>query len=203
MINIARHYLNSGTDGKRDVMDYYNALCAALVPRERRYYIRPGDDWCAAFVSVVAHKAGIRDGFPFEVSTYYQVARLRNAGRFFEDSGEAMDNDLAFFDWNGSGTPNHVGIVVATDGGMLETIEGNKGDKVAFRRVSLGDRAILGYGRVPSGVDAEDVETIDYMARCVIRGQYGSGQRRREALGRDYEAVQARVNELLAAKRNG
>lgn len=202
MINIARHYLNSGSDGKRDIMDYYNALCAPLVPRNRRYYIKPSDDWCAAFVSVVAHKAGIREGFPFEVSTYYQVGRLKNAGRFFRDAADALENDLVYFDWNHSGTPNHVGIVVATDGGQLETIEGNKGDRVAFRRLPLDSPFILGYGRVPDGVDVEDVATVDYMARSVIRGQYGSGKHRREALGRDYEPVQARVNEILAAKRN-
>lgn len=203
MINFARQYLNSGADGKRDILDYYNAFCVDLVPRNRRYYIKYSDDWCAAFVSVMAHKAKVGDGFPYEVSTYYQVAmlKLNNARRFFTDPDEAMEGDLVFFDWNHSGTPNHVGLVVATDGGMLETIEGNKGDKVAFRRVPLDSLSILGYGRVPSGVDVEDGHTIDYMARSAIRGQYGSGERRREALGRDYEIVQARVNEILAAKR--
>lgn len=201
MINHARHYLNSGEDGKRDIMDYYNALCVPLVPRNRRYYIKPNDEWCAAFTSVMAHKSGIRDGFPFEVSTYYQKGTLENWGKFCQWP-DAMENDLAFFDWNHSGTPDHVGIVVSLDGGQLETIEGNKGDKVAFRRLPLDSPFILGFGRVPSGVDAEDVPTIDYMARCVIRGQYGSGAKRRELLGRDYEPVQARVNEILAAKRN-
>lgn len=197
MINRARHYLNSGEDGKRDIRDYYNAFCAALVEPSRRYYIMPGDEWCAAFVSVVAHQSGVIDGFPFEVSTYYQKAMLENAGDLFADPGEAMAGDLAFFDWNGSGTPQHVGIVVATDGGMLETIEGNRDNRVAFRRVNLADPVILGYGRVPQGVDREDGDTIDYMARCAIRGQYGNGEARREALGRDYELVQARVNELM------
>lgn len=201
MINFARQYLNSGTDGKRDILDYYNAFCADLVPRNRRYYIKYSDDWCAAFVSVMAHKAGIREKFPFEVSTYYQAAMLRNAGAFCRGACDVLEGDLTYFDWNHSGTPDHVGIVVATDGGMLETIEGNKGGKVAFRRIPLDSPFILGYGRVPSGVDVEDGPAIDYMARSAIRGQYGSGERRREALGRDYEIVQARVNEILAAKR--
>lgn len=39
---------------------------------------------------------------------------------------------------------------------------------------------------------------IDALARAVIRGEYGDGDARRAALGSSYEAVQNRVNELLA-----
>lgn len=38
---------------------------------------------------------------------------------------------------------------------------------------------------------------IDAAAKDVIRGKYGNGQERKDALGEDYEAVQKRVNELL------
>ena len=39
---------------------------------------------------------------------------------------------------------------------------------------------------------------IDALARAVIRGEYGDGDARRCALGSNYDAVQKRVNELLA-----
>lgn len=38
---------------------------------------------------------------------------------------------------------------------------------------------------------------IDALAAAVIRGDYGVGEERRAALGDNYDAVQARVNELL------
>lgn len=47
---------------------------------------------------------------------------------------------------------------------------------------------------------SEAVETIDEMAQKVIRGDYGNGEERRqalEALGYSYERIQNRVNELL------
>lgn len=197
MINIARHYLGSGTAGKKEILEYYNQHCFPLVPDNRKYRIKFSDDWCAAFVSVVAHKAGIRGDFPFEVSTYYQLARVKNAGNFFTGSKNAMDNDLVFFDWNGSGTPQHVGIVISVVGNILETIEGNKGDAVAMRRMVADSRFIMGYSRPPTGVDIEDEPTIEYMARQAIAGVYGNGKARRRLLGDDYDIVQERINQLL------
>ena len=38
---------------------------------------------------------------------------------------------------------------------------------------------------------------IDALAAAVIRGEYGDGEARRAALGDNYDAVQARVNELV------
>ena len=39
---------------------------------------------------------------------------------------------------------------------------------------------------------------IDTLARSVIAGNYGNGQARKKALGTHYDAVQARVNQILA-----
>lgn len=42
-------------------------------------------------------------------------------------------------------------------------------------------------------------KSIDTLAREVIAGKYGNGDSRRSALGSKYDAVQARVNQILAA----
>lgn len=42
--------------------------------------------------------------------------------------------------------------------------------------------------------------SIDQMARDVIAGKYGNGDQRKAALGSNYAAVQARVNEILSGK---
>jgi len=44
---------------------------------------------------------------------------------------------------------------------------------------------------------AENPDNIDELARDVIRGKYGNGNERKEALGDKYDAVQKRVNEML------
>lgn len=201
MLNHARHYLNSGEDGKRDIIDYYNAYCVEFVPDNRKYFIDFDDDWCAAFVSVMAHKSGIRAGFPFEVSTYYQFKWAQENTGAFRKADDALDNDLVFFDWDGNGQPDHVGIVVNSFQGDIESIEGNKGDKVAYRKLPWYSPYILGFVRTPTPIDKEDEPTIDFMARCALMGRYGVGDRRREVLGDDYGVVQRRVNELIAEKR--
>lgn len=39
--------------------------------------------------------------------------------------------------------------------------------------------------------------TIDDLAKRVIDGEFGNGEARKKALGKHYDAVQKRVNELL------
>ena len=43
----------------------------------------------------------------------------------------------------------------------------------------------------------EDRSDTDSMALKVIRGDYGNGQDRKDALGEDYQRIQSRVNELM------
>lgn len=71
------------------------------------------------------------------------------------------------------------------------------------RRAALGStydavqarvNEILGAGGSDGGSGGAD---IDALARAVIRGEYGNGKERRLRLGSLYDAVQARVNEIL------
>ena len=75
------------------------------------------------------------------------------------------------------------------------------------RRAALGSRysevqaevnRILAGGSSSAPVQpaAPDIEAL---AQAVIRGDYGNGDDRRAALGASYDAVQARVNEILGA----
>lgn len=73
------------------------------------------------------------------------------------------------------------------------------------RKAALGSRydevqaevnRILGGGGSSSGSSSVD---IDQLARDVIAGKYGNGDARKQALGANYDAVQARVNEMLGS----
>ena len=78
------------------------------------------------------------------------------------------------------------------------------------RRAALGsrydevqaevNRILAGGSSAPAQPAAPDV---DALARAVIRGDYGNGDARRAALGANYDAVQARVNEILGAGGSG
>ena len=74
------------------------------------------------------------------------------------------------------------------------------------RKAALGDRysevqaevnrILSGGGESGSGGSSQPVD-IDDLARRVINGEFGNGGDRRNALGSNYDAVQARVNEML------
>lgn len=74
----------------------------------------------------------------------------------------------------------------------------------AARKAALGDRyaevqarvnEMLGAGGSGGASGGAD---IDALARAVIRGDYGNGAERKRRLGSLYDAVQARVNEMLS-----
>ena len=58
----------------------------------------------------------------------------------------------------------------------------------------------VGGGSAPAKPAAPN---IDQLARDVIAGKYGTGDARKKALGANYDAVQARVNQLLGAGGGG
>lgn len=103
------------------------------------------------------------------------------------------------------------GTTAAAPGGTVpelarRVIAGEFGNGDA-RRAALGSRysevqaevnriLIGGSSSAPAQPAAPDIEAL---AQAVIRGDYGNGDERRAALGASYEAVQARVNEILGA----
>lgn len=104
--------LESGGNNKGDVTKYPEA------------FGRRAEKYCADFVSWVCTQAGI----PLD---QYNCETLKNA---MEDQGkfktsDPKPGDLVFFDWDGDGTADHVGIVKSVNAdGTLTTIEGNTGD---------------------------------------------------------------------------
>ncbi|RHP77773.1 CHAP domain-containing protein [Coprobacillus sp. OF03-2AA] len=56
--------------------------------------------------------------------------------------------DIIFFDWNGDGHVQHVGIVEKVENDKVYTIEGNSKDEVRNKNYSLTNKSIYGYGSV-------------------------------------------------------
>ena len=78
------------------------------------------------------------------------------------------------------------------------------------RRAALGsryDEVQAEVNRIQAGGSSAPAQPaapdVDALARAVIRGDYGNGDARRAALGANYDAVQARVNEILGAGGSG
>ena len=105
--------------------------------------------WCCAFVWWVFKEAGLSELFYGGDKTAYcptLMSWFKSKGQFYKSNYQA--GDIIFFRLsgrNGSGQPDHVGIVEKNNGdGTYTIIDGNYGNKVSRRTVS---RDILGCGR--------------------------------------------------------
>lgn len=149
MIKTAEQYVGVDKAGKSRLFDYYNQNCYPLVEPTRKYRMKPGDNWCAMFTSVIAHKEGMgSDVFPYEVSVMQQLKWAQANGRFTRDAAQTKPGDLVLYTWKQNGHCDHVGMLVSRKGGSLVVLEGNKSDTVGYRTVSEASKSIHGYVRI-------------------------------------------------------
>lgn len=106
-------------------------------------------NWCAIFVSWCANESGImNNSIPiFSLCTdgekwYKEHSKWKNKS-YIPQTG-----DIIFFDWNGDGHVQHVGIVEKVENDKVYTIEGNSKDEVRNKNYSLTNKSIYGYGSV-------------------------------------------------------
>ena len=90
-------------------------------------------------ISIADAEVGYREGANNHTKSYASVALYKKAGRWTQTPHRG---DQIFF--GGSG---HTGIVTGVAGGIVNTIEGNKGDKVTRCSYSKSSPSIIGYGR--------------------------------------------------------
>jgi len=152
LVKVAEQYLGANLGVKKGLIEYYNRYCYPLVRDERKYKMALEDNWCAMFVSVVAHKAGYAPAqFPYEVSVYYQCEIARQWGAFYAGLDGVSEGDLIVYDWLNNGGYDHVGIIKTLGEKHIITIEGNYSDTVKHRTLNRASRAIKGFIRL-SGV---------------------------------------------------
>lgn len=103
-------------------------------------------EWCAAFVSWTYAEMGKSGPYFLSCNSEgkaYFMARGRWAWRGYED---IAPGDSIFFDWDGDGSADHVGLVLGTDGENVYTIEGNRDDVCVTLSYPADYEKILGYG---------------------------------------------------------
>ena len=89
-----------------------------------------------AVVLVVPKFAGCVDGANW----------FKSNGKWQDRTYEPKAGDIIFFDWEGDGTTDHVGIVEKCENGTVYTVEGNSGDACKQIQYAVGSSNIYGYG---------------------------------------------------------
>ena len=105
-------------------------------------------EWCACFVSWCADQCGY-----IESGIIPKFAGCVDGANWFKGNGQWQDRnyepqagDIIFFDWEGDGETDHVGIVEKCENGVVYTVEGNSGDTCRQNQYTVGSSSIYGYG---------------------------------------------------------
>lgn len=137
------------SDGShKKIIDLYNSH----KPLAQGYKMKYTDAWCACYVSAMAIGCGLEDIIPLEVSCGRYITLAKNMGIWVEsDRYTPKMGDLILYDWDDTGSgdattgADHIGIVVSVTGKTIKVIEGNNGDKVAYRTIQVNGRYIRGF----------------------------------------------------------
>ena len=102
-------------------------------------------EWCACFVSWCADQCGyIESGIIPKFAGCVDGANwFKGNGQWQDRSYEPSAGDIIFFDWEGDGETDHVGIVEKCENGVVYTVEGNSGDACRQNQYTVGSSSIV------------------------------------------------------------
>ena len=105
-------------------------------------------EWCACFVSWCEAQCGyIKEGITPKFAACDDGAAWFKSKKQWQKAGyKPMPGDIIFFDWQGDGHPDHVGIVEKCDGNTVFTIEGNSSDQCKRCNYAVKSKLIYGFG---------------------------------------------------------
>lgn len=189
----------------KTIIDIYNNH----KPLALGYKVKYTDSWCDVTVSAGAIKSNNVDIIGTECGCERHIAIFKEKGIWIEDGTiTPKRGDIILYNWDDSVQPNdgfsdHIGVVVSVSGNQIKVIEGNKGNAVSYRYITVGNGNIRGYARPKyTGSSTSTPSTgksVEEVAREVLAGKWGNGDDRKnrlEAAGYNYLQVQAKVNEL-------
>lgn len=149
VLEVALSYLGQGETPARSNAGPFVARClAGAVRGGRKVGLRSGN-WCAAFVGLCDSEAGVSRTWRCAVHELVTDARAAGTWRDIAEGYEPAPGDLVVYRRDGQdprrGGLGHVGYVAGSEGGVLLSVEGNKGDRVADVRTLLPEPAIVGW----------------------------------------------------------
>ena len=192
------------------IIDGYNAyLPTAVKAGCVNYKVKYTDEWCATAASYAYIACGLGHLFPVECSCPRMITLAQKMGIWQENDGYTpKPAEAVLYDWDDSskgdntGTADHIGIVIAVDGNTFTVMEGNNGEAVKRRTMSVNGKYIRGFITPRFGTEkktnaiVEPQKTDTDLAIEVWYNVHGTGDKRKASLGSRYDSVQASVREI-------
>lgn len=154
VLDIARGLIGATKYGAthKKLIDDYNKV----TPRPVGYAVKYDDDWCDAFVTVVADRVGATSliGRECGVERHKSIFKQKN---IWLGLVRPQVGDIIIWRWDGNrnGFANHIGFVESVSGNAITTIEGNtfKGgvSQVGRNTYAWNAQSIQGYARPKYG----------------------------------------------------
>ena len=172
-LNVLRSWDGVCEPDHKFIIDKYNEFFDKNGHRPRGYRVTYRDAWCATGISAAIIEAGGGFDYPLECGCQEMINLYEERGQYHSSgSFEPQMGDIIFYDWQGDGHADHVGMVEENNGGSLTVIECNYNDAVGRRVISVSNGCIKGYARpeylpdvepqpVPSGKTPESDANCD------------------------------------------
>lgn len=119
------------------------------------WYGKPYDEWNAMFVSFALHYAGVENLGQAQDPSQWAAdiseklpQHYRTAGTYSVGAG-----DIAFFDQNGDGVIDDVGILTAVSEDTWQVVAGDVSDTVALVNYAPGDSRFSGFALIAEAAD--------------------------------------------------
>lgn len=162
VLSVLRGWIGVSEPNHKFIIDIYNQFFDATGHRPRGYRVTYRDAWCATGLSSAIIEAGGGFDYPLECGCQEMINLYDNLGQYFsKGSFEPQEGDIVFYDWQGDGHSDHVGIVEKSDGGTLTVIECNNDDMVKRRTISANSGSIKGYARPNYESEVAPMPTIE------------------------------------------
>lgn len=187
----------------KSIIDIYNKIS----PLPRGYKVKYSDNWCATTISAAAKECGALDIIPAECSCGQMIELMKKKGIWIEnDNISPKVGDIIFYDWDKKdGWPEHVGIVEKVYGNTITAIEGNKGNAVARRSITVGSASIRGYGRPKYKAESKPSKPSTSTKKIAEDGQWGKDTTKlsQKVFGTPVDGIVSNQYKAYASKNKG
>lgn len=201
LVKTAKSYLGvkQGDARYKELVRKYNAV----KPLPVGYKLKENDDWCAAFVTVMADLNDCSKYIGRECGVHRFTLLFKSKGIWL-GMVKPKAGDIIVFDWRKDAWMDHIGLVEKFSANKVTVIEGNTSRCVARRTYNWNDWRVAGYARpkYPTN-DIKKDKSINDLASEVIAGKWGNGKERAKNLkkaGYDMLLIQNEVNRQLKTK---
>ena len=144
LVKCALKYIGvvEGTPQHHAIIDAYNKV----VPLPRNYMVKYSDSWCATFVTFIFDQMEMSGLIERECGCQSMIAKCkkRNLITFKRELGQVVGN-VVFYDWDGNGHSDHVGIIERVSSTQLVVIEGNYDNSVKERVINKNSKLLMCY----------------------------------------------------------